>query len=122
LSYCGVCAHAATRGKEPVISVEALGLVAGARTLGLEIDVESPYLPSALLDVDEPTVTACAACMTPFSTECKGCGRSATARSRTLAFRTWFELPPAACANCAHRFPSDASTCPVCFTIRREAH
>jgi len=100
------------------VSDQALGLVGWARTVGIDVDVDSPYTPRALLDVPEPIVTACAACLTPLSNVCRGCGESMQRGTRTLEFRTWYELPRLACASCGHRFPTEASTCPVCTTVR----
>jgi len=100
------------------VSGEALGLVAWARTVGIHVDVDCPYTPRALLDVPEPIVTACAACLTPLSTVCRGCGQSEQNGMRTLAFREWFGVARAPCASCGYRFPNEASTCPVCNTVR----
>lgn len=105
-------------GSMSLVSEEALGLAAWARTLGLDVEIDSPYMPRALFELEPPAVKACAACLTPFSDECQGCGRATISGSRTLGFQAWYDLPRASCARCGHRFPSEASTCPVCCMVR----
>lgn len=105
------------------LSVEAVGLIAWARTLGMTIEVDSGYAPKPLLDVATPEIEACRLCVTPSDdadprARCHACDAT---REGTLAFSfaDWVALDRAPCRSCEHPFPMIAKICPVCLTSRR---
>lgn len=107
---------------EQHLSLEGVGLAAWAKALGFEVAVQSPYLPSALLEVEEPDFEACPDCATPASGSCPACGRAIGDDSLEFDLGGWLALDRDGCHSCGHRFPVLARTCPVCLTLRgREA-
>ena len=105
------------------LSVEAVGLIAWAKTLGMIVDVESGYAPRRLLDVPAPAVEACPVCLTPSDDDdpaarCHACDAP---RENTLqfGFAEWVALEREPCRICEHAFPILAKACPVCLASRR---
>ena len=107
---------------EQHLSLEGVGLTAWAKALGFEVAVRSPYLPSALLEVEEPDFEVCPDCATPASGSCPACGRAIGDDCLEFDLGGWLALDRDGCHSCGHRFPVLARTCPVCLTLRgREA-
>ncbi len=100
------------------ISGDTLGLAAWSRALGMPIEIESPYVPPALLELATPEVTACPRCATPAERECRGCGYTLHDDALSFEFAEWLGLDRDACRSCSHRFPVIAKICPVCLTAR----
>lgn len=105
------------------LSVDAVGLIAWARTLGMTVDVESGYAPRQLLDVSAPEIETCPVCLTPSDDDdaaarCHACDAP---RGNTLefGFAEWVGLDREPCRACAHAFPVIATACPVCLASRR---
>lgn len=100
------------------LSGDALGLLAWARALGIDVEVDSPYVPRTLLALPMPDVTACPRCATPAEADCHGCGYVLHDDALSFGFAEWLALDRDACGSCGHRFPVLAKTCPVCLTVR----
>jgi hypothetical protein len=111
------------KGEDSVqhLSEEGVGLVAWAKTLGFTLDVESPYLPAALIGLAPPGVVVCPDCLTPLGDgeqPCDACGRAMKDDELRFDFDEWLSLDRDGCRSCGYCYPVIGKRCPVCLTPR----
>lgn len=104
---------------EGAVALGPLGLAAHARDAGIDVDVDSPYLPRAVLELGPPpSVVACAYCLTPIedgTVLCPGCLEDVTRDAPLeLAPDAYRALPRRPCGSCGFRAPERAVRCPSC--------
>jgi hypothetical protein len=112
---------ASSRRDDPdaMLALGSLALAAEAHDSGVPFDVQSPYIPAAVIALGPPErVVCCPYCVTPIATgtrTCPACLEDVT-RDAPLEFggRELRGLPRRPCGSCGFRVPEIAVRCAAC--------
>ncbi len=104
---------------DAMLALGPLALAAEAHDSALSFDVQSPYIPAAVVALGEPErVVCCPYCLTPVATgttTCPGCLEDVTRDAPLeLGGRELRTLPRRPCGSCGFRVPEIAVRCVSC--------